>query len=198
MAKKSAKNILSKVTEIKSPIKIVEPKKGTPESLDAEVETLESERETSFIASHASTPTLRTRPLPTSTPRTNEPVERPVEPRAREVESARPAKYTARTDAEQYTAMSAQSSTARYTVMHGEAKADERLATHTRIASPAITLGQRQGTNTLSQERFVGPSAQQDPFTLRPTGHDDALDRRYDMYREESLQDANKPRRVRR
>ncbi len=193
MAKKSARGLPPKITEIKSPIKIVEPKKESSESLDAEVETLESERETSFIASHASTPTLRTLPAPTSTSS-----ERPVEPRAREVESARPTGYTTRTDAERYTAMSAQSSTARYTVMHGEAKADDRLATHTRIASPAITLGQRQGPSTRSQERFVGPPMQQDPFTLRPTGQDDALDRRYDMYREENLQDANKPRRVRR
>lgn len=197
MAKKGAKNLPPKVTEIKPSIKIVESKKETPNSLDTEVESLESERETSFIASHASTPTLRTLPTPPATPRANEPIERPLEPRAREVASARPSGYTARTDAEQYTALSAQSSTARYTVMHSEAKADERLATRTRATSAAPSLGPRQNGG-IPQERFIGQPLQQDPFTLRPAGQDTTLDRRYDMYREESLQDANKPRRVRR
>lgn len=188
-----------RVKELVSPVKIVSSKKAG-ETLESEVASADNEREEQFISSRAApgnTPTLRTAPLaasPSSSTVSTTPPQR-TPPESRE---GRPATYTPRTDAELYTALSTQSASARYNVMHGESKADERLATRARVTTQSPSLGPRSGTIALPQDRTVNSLQSQDPFTLRSAWQDDTLDKRYDMYREDSLQDANKPRRVRR
>lgn len=195
MAKKAAKPSVVKITALKPAVSIVEPKK-TADTLETEVESRETDRENGFIMARAhqgNTPTLRQAapgaPLPSQ----------PVPARQfQQSPDARPEGYTPRTDAEVYTALSSQNAATRYTVMHGDAKADDRIATRARVTASAPPLGSRAGT--IPAERFVGQQGlnQQEPFTLRSAWQDDRLDRRYDMYREDSLQDANKPRRARR
>lgn len=191
-----------KVKELKSSVKVLE-SKNTGDSLESEIESAESERENGFIAARATSgdvPLIRQ--VVSRAPVPADSSEETSASRVRELPSgsdARPASYTPRSDAEIYTALSTQNASARYTMMHGEAKADERLATRARVASPAPSLGPRAGNVLLPHDRFIGqPLNQNEPSTLRSAWQDDTLDRRYDMYREDSLQESNKPRRVRR
>lgn len=191
-----------KIKEIVSSAKIVESKK--PESLESEIESRDIERENGFIAARAvpgGVPLIRQTASTSRKTMSQESSETSIPSRVRELpaEDTRPATYTPRSDAEVYTALSTQNAGTRYAPMHGSAKADDRIATRSRVAAPSPSLGPRGGT--IPQERFVGQSQglpQQDPFTLRSAWQDDTLDKRYDMYREDSLQDANKPRRTRR
>lgn len=179
--------------ELKPAMKIIDSKSST-ETLESEVESQETQRESSFIgAPSAATPTLRQTPLETA----QEPLETPLAPRVREVEQQGPTTYTPRTDAQLYTALSTENRSSSYT-MHSGARADERLAMQPRARqAPAPSLGPQPVAT--SQDRMIGSGSalNNDQFRLRSAGTD-TQDRRYDLYREDSLQDANKPRRARR
>lgn len=173
------------VRDIKSDVKVVETK-SAPHDLESDVEQLESQRESSFVSRPSSTPTLRqTAPLQPKT----EP--REVQPRIREVEEARP--YTSPSDAQIYTAISAQNNVSRYT-MHSQAKADARVGMHSRTPVSPPSLEPRSFNP--SQNQVISRPSLNEPNSLRSPWQEQ--DRRYDLYREDSLQNANRTKSRRR
>lgn len=186
-----------RVREIKPAIKEIKTIKPN-ETLESEVTAIDNERETSFIAGRGTvgTPTLRQNLLQGTAP---DPGETPVAPRVQEVAQDRPTAYTPRTDAQLYTALSTENRSTGYT-MHSAARADQRLATQTRARQAAApSLG--SASSGVAQDRVIGQAAGQglnhDPFRLRSAWQSEP-DRRYDLYQEGGLQDANKPRSRRR
>ncbi len=172
------------VRDIPSKIKIVETKPAQRD-LESDVEQLESQKEASFISRPSSTPTLRQNPA-----RPSEPEPQEIQPRVREIEQARPPTPS---DAQLYTSISAQNNVSRYT-MHSQSKADARVGMHSRTPVSPPSLEPRSFSP--SQNQVLGRPSLNEPNTLRSPWQEE--DRRYDLYREDSLQNANRTKSRRR
>lgn len=180
-----------KVREIKSNVTILSSKKDRPETLESEVEALETMREASFIRRGSQAPSLRQTTAVQATPDT------PIQPRMREVEDRSPATYTARTDAEVYTALSTENATARYMPA---SRGGGRSAMGSRAqGSSSPSLGSSGASQGSSHDRVIGqPSGLQGNAPRLSNPSNEGLGRQYGLYNENSLQDANRARTRRR